>query len=300
MILLIISALLLSNPPWPDLLETITPLADSLQHSCLSMLPSQANSRDAMAALLCGQSLPPSQLKKQLIELSLIHLFVVSGSHLIWLEQILEKLKVPPPVRSSILGFYSLMTGWQAPAVRAWLQSLLRLFLRRSPAYFPTDLLTLLSGFCCLLLFPQWWGSLSLMMSWAASLALSLRFFNMQNWINRVLSNTLVWLLMLGPLWGFGNLHPLSCLYNLILGPLVGGLLIPLSLFACLLPPVGVPVFEFLLEKFLMFSSTLTEPVQIAQMKKIEISQLWLWVASWHLCFHFFRMMRARQQEALS
>jgi hypothetical protein len=37
-------------------------------------------------------------------------------------------------------------------------------------------------------------------------------------------------------LWGFSNLHPLSIVFNILLGSLIGGLLFPLGFIAVILP----------------------------------------------------------------
>ncbi len=128
------------------------------------------------AALLCGaKSLSPSN-QQILISSGGLHAFVVSGGHLIWLESQLKialaKGQVPFWTLHSVLFLYSAICGFDAPVVRAFLQlSLFALGKHRYWLLSPGQT-TLLSGLSCLCLNPGWATSLSLHLSWLASLFL--------------------------------------------------------------------------------------------------------------------------------
>jgi putative ABC transport system ATP-binding protein len=51
--------------------------------------------KQRVASLICGEKLTDKSLKENLVKTSLIHIFVISGSHLILLDELLSILKIP-------------------------------------------------------------------------------------------------------------------------------------------------------------------------------------------------------------
>ena len=86
------------------------------QNFCLLATPSSRH-QALYAAFVCGLDLPPGATKEIFVNAGLIHILVVSGSHLLFAEQLLKK------VSSRWVGVgltaYCWLTGWGAPALRA-------------------------------------------------------------------------------------------------------------------------------------------------------------------------------------
>src|SRR5262245_6137827 len=80
--------------------------------------------RALYAALVCGVSLPSGHEKQIFVDTGLIHLMVVSGSHLVFIERLTGFL--PNSIRLVLGGAYAFLTGFQAPVMRAWMR---RIFL---------------------------------------------------------------------------------------------------------------------------------------------------------------------------
>lgn len=180
---------------------------------------------DFYAALICGLPLPPSSAKSLIIDSGLIHILVVSGAHLVFVESLL--LKLPFPLRWLGLLFYCWLTGFGAPVVKAFLyRNLSHVLHPRGWTPLWIDALTLI---CLLLAWPKGLFSLSLQMSWMCSLALS--FPAVCKW--KPFDQALKVYLLLFVYTGAGCL---TLFWNTFLAPLVGLILFPLCLLAIVLP----------------------------------------------------------------
>lgn len=291
MILLVTLALCLSIACPPTLLINTSQLAQKFQQKCVQILPRNSQEQQSLSSLLCGEKITEPELQKNLQRTSLIHIFVISGSHLILLDELLGILRIPLFVRFIVLGLYSLAVGWQAPAVRALLGLFTRSLLQSRRWYFPSDLTVLIAGLLTLTLFPDWWGSLSLVMSWCAALALCWpSLLRIRTPLARVfLAQISIFLFMCAPLWGLGSLHPLSLVYNLILAPVVSYILLPLAFLTALMPAL-VSVFDQVMAFFKEALAIVAEPIVVTKgtLPKIEI--LWVWILFWHVFMHFLRL----------
>lgn len=293
MILLAYVALCLSISLPISLLSNTSNLASSLQQNCVRILPQASTERASLASLLCGQKITDENLRQKLQQTSLIHIFVISGSHLILFDQLLGTLRIPLFLRFAFLLLYSLATGWQPPAVRALCGLLLLALLRWRGWPFASDQRVLLTGMTVLATFPEWWESRSLIMSWCASLALCTpSLFRLQLSLPRLFwGQVAIFILMTPPLWGFGNLHPLGLVYNLLLGPVVSFILLPLAIVAVILP-ASSPLFDFLLGLFTEGLHRVSDPIQLPSGTAVSIPLLWGWVFGVHLLFHIVRVQR--------
>lgn len=291
MTIILLVALTLGNSLSSSLLKNTTNVASVFHQKCVQILPTGSVNHNILSALLCGENITDAQLKENLVKTSLIHIFIVSGSHLILLDELLSILKIPVLLRFLFLGGYSLAVGWQPPAVRALIALIIRVAFKKLQFPFPADLLTLMAGLLTLSLFPEWWNSLSLVMSWCAALALCwasiLRIKN--PFLGTLLSQLMIFLFMSAPLWGLGNLHPLSLLYNLLLAPLVAGVLLPLAFLATLIHPL-LPAFDFVFELFSKVLNTAAEPILIGKGSTPSVGLLWGWVFAWQIFFHLLRL----------
>lgn len=291
MVIILTLALLLSTPLPRNVLKNTSHLAEQLQEKCFQRLPTETEQHNSLASLVCGEKITDAELKQNLQKTSLIHIFVVSGSHLLLFDELLSILKIPVFLRFLFLGGYSLCVGWQAPAVRALLGLIAREFFKQKRFFFPSDIVVLFTGLFTLILFPLWWTSSSLVMSWCAALALCLpAVLRIKNpWVQSVMSQFAIFFFMSAPLWGIGSLHPLSMLYNLFLAPVVSYVLLPLSFLAVFFSPF-LHMFEKVMIFFEASLAALSEPIETTKTTSLNISLLWLWVFIWHILFHFLRL----------
>lgn len=291
MAIIISIALALSTPLSVIVLKNISTQADSFHKKCLQLLPKDSIHSESLAALTCGEKITERNLLLNLSKTSLIHIFIVSGSHLILFEQFLGILKMPYFLRFSFLFIYSLAVGWQGPAVRALVGLGLKHLLRQSYCYVPADLAVLATGLMTLFLFPTWWGSLSLQMSWCAALALTIpALLRVRSTVIKACTaQAAILVLMSVPLWGLGSLHPLSIAYNLFLAPLIAFLLLPLSVLTIFIHP-AVSLFDGLMTFFTAALPHLADPIQITKNALPASTVIWVWIFLWHLVLHFFRL----------
>ncbi|WP_413568197.1 ComEC/Rec2 family competence protein [Bdellovibrio sp. HCB117] len=291
MIVLLLLALSLSTPLPSTLLTNTSIFSEEIQRKCSQTLPKDSQHFNALNSLVCGEKITDKDLRENLRKTSLIHIFVVSGSHLLLLDELLSILRIPFCVRFFFMSFYSIVVGWQAPAVRALLGMCSRRLLHRSRILLPKDLCVLVAGFLALMLFPAWWNSLSFLMSWCAALALTapdvLRIRN--SWARGFLTQFSIFFFMSAPLWGIGSLHPLSILYNLFLAPVVSYILLPLSFLVSVFSPL-VFLFDFFMDHFHHILFVLSEPIEFAARQTPDIRLLWCWILFWHVAFHFLRL----------
>lgn len=291
MIILFLLALALSNCTQSTLLNNASSLSQSFQQKCLTLLPHESENRTALTSIVCGEKIADQNLKQNLVKTSLIHIFVISGSHLLLLDELLVILRFPFFVRFLLMGVYTLAVGWQPPAVRALIALGLRGAFEKLRWHFSSDTLTLIAGGSTLALFPEWWNSSSLLMSWCAALALCWSsLLDIKNKVTRILFNQCaVFIFMCAPLWGLSALHPLALLYNLLLGPLVSYLLLPLGFLSIAVPP-SIVFFDSVMSAFARILSWVSEPVSAGNAKQISLSTLWFWIFAWQVFFHFLRL----------
>lgn len=211
-----------------------------LQNFCVSSVANSPHA-DLQKALICGVNLPAdSDWLQVLVRTGLIHLIVVSGSHLIVIIFLIEWLCTQNKYAKFwlwlILPIYTLMTGVQAPAVRALFSLLLSefsVFFRLNMGRLQILIYSILLSFA---LAPGWCNSLSLILSASASLGLmalpQTTLFARQ---------CLIFLLLLPPLAALQTFHPVHIFSNLILGPLLSLVLLPAAALGLL--PLFLPLF---------------------------------------------------------
>lgn len=274
-----------------SLLTNASSVSDFFQQKCVQKIPQTTNYPQALRSLLCGEKITDENLKENLSKTSLIHIFVVSGSHLLLLDEVLCIFRIPLSVRFFFFFVYSLVAGWQAPVVRALLGIGIKSFLSRQRYFFPSDLEVLITGLVTLCLFPSWWVSLSLQMSWCASLALcGGSVLRVRGRLQRtLLAQGAIFIFMSVPLWGFGSLHPLGIVFNLFLAPVVAYVLFPLSILTVAMP-VFVELFDATLFLFSTLLGQLSEPVILPRGSLPSNGVIWLWIFLWHSTLHLLRV----------
>lgn len=224
-----------------DLHIHLAPISNYLQNICFAAVANSPHS-DLQKALVCGINLPQnSAWQKTLIQTGLIHLVVVSGSHFIVLLLSLEWLAGKFRIQQKAFKFtswivlllYALTTGLQAPAIRA----LFGLALTDFSYFFRLNLsrlhILIYSVLLSLAFAPAWYASLSLILSATATLALlahpHAKIFTKQ---------CLVFLLLLPALASLQTAHPIHIVSNLVLGPLLSLILLPVAVITLLIPPL--------------------------------------------------------------
>lgn len=243
MILIVVIASVFSISHFLDLPEKISALSLPLHHFCLRSLPKTVENLSSLEALVCGKNMQELSLTDLLVQNSLIHIFVVSGSHFIFLRKILAKLPIVRRHALLILFGYVLITLCQAPAVRALFFLCLIEVSERKRQFLSPVFLVFLSSCLSVAVFPQWIFSRSLLMSLMAALVIAVtsEFWgkHKQTLPALFLNQSVLYFVMAFSLWGFSDLHPLGILLNILLGPLIGGVLFPLSLLVVFIPSLA-------------------------------------------------------------
>lgn len=260
-----------------------------LPELCLQHLPGSSLERPALASLVCAQNVTESSLRAGLIDSGLLHLFVVSGSHLIFLLWVLSALRVPPWMRAGLLVAYVALTGAQAPALRALLATTVPWLLRRLGGALRTDQKVLFAGVLTLALVPDWFASLSLQLSWACALALGLAPGA------GVLASCVVIHVLLWPFVAGWSPHPpIAILCNAVLGPLLGGLLFPVAL-ATMVTELAVKPFDFLMAALRSVLAGIPPAPPADGVPLLAIAQGWALLIGFHAGAHLHFLRKARR-----
>ncbi len=224
-------------------------LSDPLQEKCALLIPESLQHRALAQSFLCGVPLSDSIAKPLLLETGLLHLMVVSGSHLQMLTSFLlfclpyqlQSQKIFVWILCLLLFAYSLATGFQPPVVRAFLSLLTSKFNFKYSWNWTSGKTQAFAGLLTLLLFPEWIQSLSFYLSWLASLGFLLspllRKAETKSWLKEFQLNFLncavvqTWMAVF-----FLQFSAPALFSNVLLAPLISLTLMPLSLLAVAFP----------------------------------------------------------------
>ncbi|HVK62634.1 MAG TPA: ComEC/Rec2 family competence protein [Bdellovibrionales bacterium] len=234
------------------LVKTLLPdfsasLIEPLHQQCLSSCP-QSRHFEMYAAIVCGSSLESDFTRDAFARTGLIHLLVVSGSHLVFLEDLL-RLILPvrrfPRSSSAAIGLvligFALVTRLQPPVLRACFAWLAGVVSETFILNWSRLVVLSVSGASTLFFCRTRGEVLSLGLSWAASMALHLvsihrRTGSVSLWLKtHITAYSLLWI----PLATITVAHPVSILCNLLLGPIIGLVLFPVSVTAIIVPIVS-------------------------------------------------------------
>jgi len=217
--------------------------ASGLHTVCLSHTPSSRYAA-LYAAIVCGK--PPTTLPEALTSLrsaGLIHFIVVSGAHLLFVSQIigflLQKIlfwtsqSFASSVKFACLASFVAMTNFQIPVVRAFLLQSLGSTFGANSRFLSPSVQVALTGLATICLFSTKTSLSSLWLSWAASLVLVFPFKNSSLLKRQCFLFTVMTPLLLQ----YTTPHPISIVFNLILGPVLSLILLPVCLLSFLLPP---------------------------------------------------------------
>lgn len=292
--LILIVFILCVNPV--SFLSFIEPLSQLLQERCLQQVQTgKTEFTDLYSALLCGKRLPTGEVKKTFLSLGIIHLMVISGAHLIFLEKI-WKLLPSFRFKNTLLGFflltYSMSAGLSPPVLRALFSLLLARINRECKLFWSPYVRVQISGLLCLLCQNSWFHSLSLQLSWVASMGMS------NHQLSRLHSCALTFILILPIVSQWGSLHPLSIIVNWLMTPLTSCVLLPLSLLT-----LPFPFLRFLTDKLWEWFLQITNLLRpLMENKGVELSwslssfQIWIYIAMTFILLQFFFIFFKRKK----
>lgn len=209
--------------------DYVSEFSYNLQKTCLSYSPKDLQQHETLAALVCGSKLKPkSEIQQIMVQAQLIHIIVVSGSHLQVLQNIFQFFKVPRVFINLLLILYSLLTGFQPPCVRALLLHFFRSLNQSYHWSIHPISLQIYVTLILLTVFPEWIHSFSFTLSCLASMALSFPIWKFKNKaFNEWQRTLLVHIFVCGMMSAFSFKGFLA---NLLFAPLVGWGLFPLAL----------------------------------------------------------------------
>lgn len=222
---------------------------------CLQSVPDHIRSVESLQALVCGKNITDPRQAELLIATGLIHLFVVSGSHLLLLQKYLQKLCNVKILILIALFFYCAICKFNPPIFRSFILLMLVFVTDSIALELKSENLVLISGMLCLILSPAWSNSLSLQMSWIAALTLVIisKFFAHRS---TVFKNSLFYLHYLTTFYFIGIPSPVSIGISALLTPFLEYILFPLALAVYVAPFLG-QTFDFILEKLNLILSQL-------------------------------------------
>ena len=222
----------------------------ALHQLCISQFEPQRYA-SLLQAIVCGHNFTTYEFRDPLIKAGVIHLFVVSGGHLVFLAEWLQRTgrifqrQIPFAAIFVILLIYGAVAGFQPPIIRGLLMLGLTQIILSLRLNWPEIILQIICGSLTCLLINTDSQLLSLLMSWQASLTLRLLTKK-----NEILKATGIYLAMIPVLSLFQVTSPFSILLNVFLVPIFSWVILPLSLvstfFSFLQKNIMPPIFESL------------------------------------------------------
>ena len=274
---LILIIILCVNPL--SLMDALGPLCRLLHQACVDRVLSSGEGLwpEVYSALLCGENLQTPRVRRVFVSVGVIHLMVISGAHLIFIEKAFgcfPKFPFKNFILCVLLCLYALSAGLRPPVLRALFSLLLVYSIRRFKGFMSPYLRVQISGLLCLVCEGGWYQSLSLQLSWLASMGMCRRDFS------RLKSCTLTYLLLLPIISQWGGSHPLSILVNWLVAPLASCLLLPLSFLSLLFPS-----FRFVTDRLwtwfiegLNRLQPLMENQDVIWLPRLSSFQIWLYI----------------------
>ncbi len=265
------------------ILFSISPVTQWLHISCLRQIPLESQWNAIYAALICGESLPDGDTKKLFIATGIMHLMVISGAHLIFIEKMwsmLPNFRCKQLVLGIFLSLYALSSGLKPPVVRALFSLILHGWNKKFKLFCSPYWKVQLSGMLCLVYQSNWAHSISLQLSWLASIGMANRS------ISRLTSCALIYLLILPVISQWGGIHPLSILINWILAPLASAILLPLSMLIIPIPAMHLLV-DICWSQFMQLLNWFRPLMENQGIQTISFSSFYIWIYIWILFILF-------------
>lgn len=229
-----------------DAPKYLADFAAPIHRACQALAPQSAESEN-YRAIVCGSPLKVSDFKTGLARSGLLHLIVVSGSHLIALEALLSASSRRYPwlnrLLIPVLLVFTAANRFEPVVIRAlayWIFSRLN---ERWNLFWRKTFLVSIAGLFAFAFCENHFQVLGLLMSWTCSLTVAVlalnftRTGNPTKSVNAIfLRHCMIYLLIAPVMIQVSVPHPLSILTNLALAPFFGAFLFPVSLAALAIP----------------------------------------------------------------
>ncbi len=283
-------------------LHYLQPLTEFLHRQCLARLPENSNSLPELKALVCAENFSGLHVSEIFVASGLIHLFVVSGSHLLILQKIYDWLNPgwPKKIFFLFLFLYAGACQFNSPVARSFVAICIAAYLASKHLYWPRHFCLLIVGFLTLLIEPQWIQSISLQLSWLAAyvVATNQEFFQDRPFLFK---QSLFFFVLFPVLIFFNVPSPLVILVNLFFAPALEFVLFPLGLLVWAISPI-FPVFDFTIEicKLILVAIDLNWQYQAKPAPSGWIIFNWSFIFTLHLCAHFAWLQKKRNSTELS
>jgi len=256
-----------------SILSELLFLSRPLHESCLNLLPTNPATQATLQALVCGHNFESFKDQYLYTSSGLIHLFVVSGSHLILIYKsvdfILKKtnLNILRKYILIFIFFYATVCLFNPPVVRSLIGLFFFDILKIQKKYWPNDYVLLLVGLFCLMMSPLWVTSLSLQMSWLAALALELnrRYFKRLTPLLQQIPFYVLYTLTFSAL-GFPQVSVI--VISLLFTPVLEFILLPLAFLVLIFPffdsvfATALNILNFTLSHLELVTSSITTPFE--------------------------------------
>lgn len=269
---------------------------------CLNSVPKQSLHVYELNALVCGSNFDSLSISQLYITSGLIHLFVVSGSHLQVLKKILEKIFGRLLIKFQIfiiilLFLYCACCSFNPPIIRSFFFIFLNLYLKNKKIYWNLNFKLFFSGILCLIFNPLWITSTSLQMSWLISIGLLINNLFMKK--KHILIQNFILLIILLPSLVFFQVPNIYTVYlNTFLTPILEIFLFPLALLTVLINFIH-PLFDLSIEILKLFLKSLEMPPhqQIQDIPITSISLNWFLILMIHLAIHLVLFKKEQNNE---
>lgn len=277
-----------------SVLILLSSASDFFHSRCLERFSPEISAYHELQALVCGENFSTSASQLYMAS-GLIHLFVVSGAHLVLVEKFLTKFLQRFDLHNrfiivSILFIYVLACGLNPPSVRSFVSLIFSIGFVHFHLRWPEGQKVLFIGFYCLILNPEWITSISLQLSWIAALVVSMLEVHFKH-SSRLLKQSAFFILLFPLIFLFQSPHPVTILANLLFTPLLEAVLFPLGLLTWLFPFIH-PVFDFLIHSLQMVLSSF----EFRSFKDLSLNYDsvlkwgWYYIFSLHILLHFSEM----------
>lgn len=298
---LLIFSLTLASLNRFSLLQHLDFLTVFLHQKCLERLPAAASALPELKALVCAENFSGLFVSEAFVTSGLIHLFVVSGAHLLILQSIYYRF-LSHPANSVAKNFflvvvlvYAAACEFNSPVSRSLIAIFIMAFLSTRKMNWPKHYCLLLAGLLTLILEPAWLQSLGLQLSWLAAFVVNVNseFYREKNFLFK----QSLYFFALFPILIFLQVpSPLVIIMNIVFTPLLEFILFPLGLLTWLIPPF-YPLFDLLIEalKLTLKIIDLQWHFQPEAIPQSLIIFNWSFILALHLLIHFAWIKRKRE-----
>lgn len=282
-----------------SVLDRIQPVVEKSHLLCLERLSVDTRFAAELRALVCAENFSSLGHSHFYISSGLIHLFVVSGAHLILIRNLLNRL--PPEIRpgpailAAVLILYAFACGMNPPIARALAGFLLGAWLYFRHIHWPPHFRILTAGLLTLIFHPPWLRSLGLQLSWLAALLVHLGTARLRT-RSALFRQGLLYLALFPTLVFFQIPDPSVIVVNVILAPALELVLFPVAL--------AVWFFHFLYPLFDLLIWLLKTALEKAEADyRFQLRDLpadlvlwnWAFILALHLVFHLLHVREKRR-----